>query len=77
MTYSAPDGIRVGHIHLKVSDLERAIAFYAGVLGFELQQRYGDRAAFLSAGGYHRIAHDGTGNRVRYRRRISGTAIGD
>ncbi|WP_372838489.1 VOC family protein [Phaeovulum sp.] len=44
---------RIGHVHLKVSDLERAIDFYAGVLGFELQQRYGTQAAFLSAGGYH------------------------
>ncbi len=44
---------RVGHIHLKVSDLERAIGFYSGVLGFELTQRYGPSAAFLSAGGYH------------------------
>ena len=44
---------RIGHIHLKVSDLDRAIAFYSGVLGFELQQRYGPQAAFLSAGGYH------------------------
>lgn len=44
---------RVGHIHLKVSDLDRAIAFYRDVLGFELTQKYGSRAAFLSAGGYH------------------------
>ncbi|PVA07171.1 VOC family protein [Thalassorhabdomicrobium marinisediminis] len=43
----------IGHIHLKVSDLDRAIAFYGEVLGFELTQRYGDRAAFLGAGGYH------------------------
>ena len=46
-------GTRIGHVHLKVSDLERAIAFYAGVLGFEVQQFYGREAAFLSAGGYH------------------------
>lgn len=44
---------RIGHVHLKVADLDRAIAFYAGVLGFELTQRYGPQAAFLSAGGYH------------------------
>ncbi|WP_342363066.1 VOC family protein [Terrarubrum flagellatum] len=44
---------RIGHIHLKVADLDRAIAFYSGVLGFELTQRYGAQAAFLSAGGYH------------------------
>jgi catechol 2,3-dioxygenase len=46
-------GAKVGHIHLKVADLDRAIGFYSGVLGFELQQRYGPQAAFLSAGGYH------------------------
>jgi len=46
-------GTRIGHVHLKVADLDRAIAFYSGVLGFELQQKFGDRAAFLSAGGYH------------------------
>jgi catechol 2,3-dioxygenase len=45
--------VRIGHVHLKVADLERAIAFYSGVLGFELTQRYGRQAAFLSAGGYH------------------------
>ncbi len=44
---------RVGHVHLKVADLERAIGFYSGVLGFELSARYGPQAAFLSAGGYH------------------------
>ncbi len=44
---------RIGHVHLKVADLDRAIAFYAGVLGFEVVQRYGRQAAFLSAGGYH------------------------
>jgi catechol 2,3-dioxygenase len=45
--------VRIGHVHLKVADLERAIAFYRGVLGFEVTQRYGEQAAFLSAGGYH------------------------
>ncbi len=44
---------RIGHVHLKVADLERAISFYRDVMGFDLQQRYGDQAAFLSAGGYH------------------------
>lgn len=44
---------RVGHVHLKVSDLERAIAFYCDLLGFAVTQRYGDQAAFLGAGGYH------------------------
>jgi len=46
-------GADIGHVHLKVSDLERALAFYSGVLGFQLTQRYGSSAAFLSAGGYH------------------------
>jgi catechol 2,3-dioxygenase len=45
--------VRIGHVHLKVSDLDRAIGFYRDVLGFELTQRYGSQAAFLSAGGYH------------------------
>jgi catechol 2,3-dioxygenase len=45
--------VRVGHVHLKVADLERALRFYCGVLGFELTQRYGSQAAFVSAGGYH------------------------
>jgi catechol 2,3-dioxygenase len=47
-----PD-VRIGHVHLRVADLERAIHFYRDVLGFELTQRYGDKAAFLAAGGYH------------------------
>jgi catechol 2,3-dioxygenase len=46
-------GVRIGHVHLKVADLDRALAFYCGVLGFELKQRFGDQAAFLAAGGYH------------------------
>src|ERR687890_1173594 len=46
-------GVRIGHVHLKVADLERSLAFYCGVLGFELIQRYGTQAAFISAGGYH------------------------
>lgn len=46
-------GTRIGHVHLKVADLDRAIAFYSGVLGFEVQQKFGNEAAFLSAGGYH------------------------
>jgi catechol 2,3-dioxygenase len=45
--------VRIGHVHLKVADLERAIGFYRDVLGFELTQRFGSQAAFLSAGGYH------------------------
>ncbi len=46
-------GVRIGHVHLKVADLDRALAFYVGVLGFELTQRFGAQAAFISAGGYH------------------------
>lgn len=46
-------GTTIGHVHLKVSNIDRALAFYCGVLGFELKQRYGDEAAFLSADGYH------------------------
>ena len=45
--------VKIGHVHLKVADLDRALGFYIGVLGFQLTQRYGDRAAFISAGGYH------------------------
>jgi catechol 2,3-dioxygenase len=45
--------VDIGHVHLKVSDLDRALAFYSGVLGFELMQRFADQAAFISAGGYH------------------------
>jgi len=45
--------VTIGHVHLKVADLERALNFYCGVLGFELQQRFGSEAAFISAGGYH------------------------
>ncbi|MCB1380947.1 MAG: VOC family protein [Alphaproteobacteria bacterium] len=48
-----PAGTRIGHVHLKVSNLQRALDFYVGVLGFELQQMYGSQAAFISAGGYH------------------------
>jgi catechol 2,3-dioxygenase len=50
---SIPAETRIGHVHLKVADLERSLAFYCGVLGFELTQRYGQSAAFISAGGYH------------------------
>src|SRR5205085_11649217 len=46
-------GTRIGHVHLKVADLDRALGFYCGVLGFELMQRMGSGAAFISAGGYH------------------------
>jgi catechol 2,3-dioxygenase len=53
MGYKIPAGARIGHVHLKVSDLERSLKFYRDLLGFELQQYYGDSAAFISAGGYH------------------------
>lgn len=46
-------GVSIGHVHLKVADLDRSLKFYCGVLGFELTQRLGPNAAFLSAGGYH------------------------
>ncbi|PQO24636.1 glyoxalase [Rhodobacteraceae bacterium WD3A24] len=53
MTHALSPQTRIGHVHLKVADLDRAIRFYSGVLGFEVTQRYGPQAAFLSAGGYH------------------------
>lgn len=53
MSYIVPAGTRIGHVHLKVADLERSLKFYRDLLGFELQQMYGDSAAFISAGGYH------------------------
>lgn len=51
--YTIPDLARIGHVHLKVADLERALDFYCGLLGFSLTTRYGKDAAFISAGGYH------------------------
>ena len=51
--YQAPDGAGIGHVHLKVADIDRSLAFYQGVLGFALIVRMGDSAAFVSAGGYH------------------------
>ena len=53
MNYTVPPQTRIGHIHLKVADLDRALEFYQGLLGFELMQKYGTQAAFISAGGYH------------------------
>lgn len=50
---SIDPGTRIGHVHLKVADIERALSFYRDVLGFEITQRYGREAAFISAGGYH------------------------
>src|SRR4026209_639721 len=51
--YQVPNQTRIGHVHLKVSDLERSLSFYQDYLGFEVMARYGMQAAFLSAGGYH------------------------
>ena len=51
--YTVPAGTRIGHVHLKVADLQRAMKFYCDLLGFELITMYGDQAAFISAGGYH------------------------
>ena len=51
--YQIPANTRIGHVHLKVSDLDRAMAFYCDLLGFELMLKYGEEAAFISAGGYH------------------------
>jgi catechol 2,3-dioxygenase len=51
--YKVPALTRIGHVHLKVADLERALDFYCGLLGFEVMARYGTQAAFISAGGYH------------------------
>ena len=53
MDYKIPPQARIGHVHLKVSNLEKALKFYRDLLGFELVQYYGDSAAFISAGGYH------------------------
>ena len=53
MDYQIPAGTRIGNVHLKVADLNRALGFYRDLLGFELQQFYGENAAFISAGGYH------------------------
>lgn len=53
INYKIPSNTRIGHIHLKVSDLKRALDFYCGLLGFELMTTYGTDAAFISAGGYH------------------------
>ena len=52
-TYTVPSKTKIGHVHLKVADLDRAIAFYRDVLGFEITDRFGSDAVFLSAGGYH------------------------
>lgn len=53
MTYSIPPQTRIGHVHLKVSSIERSLKFYQELLGFQITQRYGDSAVFISAGGYH------------------------
>ncbi len=53
MSYTIPAQTHIGHVHLKVADLDRALSFYKDLLGFEITQRYGDSAVFISAGGYH------------------------
>jgi len=53
MSYTVPPQTRIGHVHLKVADIERSLTFYRDLLGFEVQQMFGDSAAFISAGGYH------------------------
>jgi catechol 2,3-dioxygenase len=53
MKYSIPTATRIGHVHLKVSDLDKSLKFYHGLLGFEIKQRFGDQAAFIAAGPYH------------------------
>lgn len=53
MSYSIPPQTRIGHVHLKVADIERSLKFYRDLLGFEITQRYGESAVFISAGGYH------------------------
>ena len=53
MSYTVPAQTRIGHVHLKVSDLERSLSFYRDLLGFEVMQQYGSQAVFISAGGYH------------------------
>ncbi len=53
MSYTIPSGTRIGHVHLKVSDIEKALGFYKDLLGFQIMQRYGSQAVFISAGNYH------------------------
>src|SRR5258706_16339378 len=53
MSYTVPSGTHIGHVHLKVADIERSLKFYRDLLGFEVQQQYGSGAVFISAGGYH------------------------
>ncbi|MGE5107301.1 MAG: VOC family protein [Sphingobacteriales bacterium] len=53
MDYKVPQGTRIGHVHLKLANLDKALSFYKDLLGFEIMQRYGTQAVFISAGGYH------------------------
>jgi catechol 2,3-dioxygenase len=53
MSYTVPSQTQIGHVHLKVSDIERSLRFYRDLLGFEVMQKYGSQAVFISAGGYH------------------------
>ena len=64
--------VRIGHVHLKVADLGRALRFYCGVLGFQITQRYGTQAAFISAGGYHHPLGLNTWESLGGRRRLRG-----
>ena len=64
------DGVRIGHVHLKVANLDRALTFYCDILGFELTQRRGREAAFLSAGGYHHHIALNTWESLGARRRL-------
>jgi catechol 2,3-dioxygenase len=66
-------GARIGHVHLKVADLQRALDFYVGVLGFQLTQKYGAQAAFISAGGYHHHIGLNTWKALAARRRLPAT----
>ena len=71
--FAVDPGVDIGHVHLKVADLERSLAFYCDVLGFELTQRIGDQAAFVSAGGYHHHIGLNTWESAAARRRRAGT----
>jgi catechol 2,3-dioxygenase len=64
MSYTVPTQTRIGHVHLKVSDLNKALSFYHDLLGFEITQRYGPSAVFISAGGYHH--HIGLNTAILY-----------
>ena len=77
MTASIDPRVDIGHVHLKVADIQRALDFYVGVLGFEEQARYGDQAVFISAGGYHHHIGGNTWNSRGAEPAPPGTARGD